>query len=269
MPIEFFDSHNHLDFICFNKERRQLVDNCYARGILFQLISGVKPASWVNQLNIARNYQLYAALGFHPYFLDQANENDWLILQQLITNDHKLPRQTIIAIGECGLDFWDKQTDRHKQILFFQRQIDLAKSNQMPLILHCRKAWDEITSQLVKKDFHHGGIAHAFAGSLQQAHKLLDLGFKLGFGGAVTHPRANRLRTLLKQLPDHAIVLETDAPDMRPAFINNLDTTPNNSPLYLPEIAAVIAAIRQQPLAELAENCLQNTQSALKLQLPS
>jgi TatD DNase family protein len=157
------------------------------------------------------------------------------------------------AVGEIGLDFYDKSLNREKQEVYFSKQVIIAKRHQLPVIIHCRKAHDECL-QLLKRHAPRGGIIHAFNGSIQQAEQYIQLGFKLGFGGMLTYERSSKLRKLATDLPLDAIVLETDAPDMVVAAHRGQ----RNSPAYLPMIAKVLAELRNLTVSEVAETTTHN-----------
>ncbi len=117
---------------------------------------------------------------------------------------------------EIGLDYFVEGLDPRKQEFFFNAQLDLAQQHQLPIILHVRRSQHVILKALRRRNIP-GGIAHAFNGSFQQAEQFIELGFKLGFGGAATYERALQIRRLLTELPLDSIVTETDAPDISPA----------------------------------------------------
>ena len=164
-----------------------------------------------------------------------------------------------VAVGEIGLDYFVTKDNREKQIYFFTEQLKLADMHQLPVILHVRNAIDDVL-KYVRKSKPKGGIAHAFNGSLQQAEQFIELGFKLGFGGAMTYERALKIRDLAKKLPLDAIVLETDAPDIPPAWLGK---NSKNTPAELPKIAQILAEIRGVKVAEIHEISRLNTQRVL------
>ena len=151
-----------------------------------------------------------------------------------------------MAVGEIGLDYFVPDLDQDTQEFYFVEQLKIAKEFDLPVLLHIRKANDQVLKQLRRFKLR-GGIAHAFNGSVHQANEFIKLGFKLGFGGAMTYTRALNLRRLAADLPLEAIVLETDAPDIPPVWIGKN----RNSPAYLPQIAAELASIRKIGIEEL------------------
>lgn len=184
------------------------------------------------------------ALGIHPICVPQALESDLDYLRGKVEAAMEDPR--FVAIGEIGLDFFipalTTPAMREKQAFFYAEQLKIARDFNLPVLLHVRKSQDSILKYLRRIKVA-GGIAHAFNGSFQQAETFIDLGFKLGFGGAMTFTRALQIRRLATTLPIDAIVLETDAPDISPAWLH----PERNSPEQLPRIGQVLAELRAMP----------------------
>jgi TatD DNase family protein len=180
-------------------------------------------------------------LGIHPIFVPQAEESDLVALRAAIEAAMADPK--FVAIGEIGLDYFIpllcEPAMREKQAHFFREQLRLAREFELPVLMHVRRSQDQVLKH-VRQIRPAGGIAHAFNGSFQQAQIYIDLGFKLGFGGAMTFTRALQIRRLATTLPLEAIVLETDAPDISPAWIH----PGRNSPEQLPGIGAALAELR-------------------------
>jgi TatD DNase family protein len=153
-----------------------------------------------------------------------------------------------VAVGEIGLDFYVPGFDAARQERFFTEQLKIARDFDLPVLLHLRRIGTR------------GGIAHAFNGSRQQADEFLRLGFKLGFGGAMTFTRATRIRRLASSLPCEALVLETDAPDIPPAWLAD----GRNTPAELPRIAGVLAELRGADRAEVERFTTANAVSVFR-----
>ena len=166
-----------------------------------------------------------------------------------------------MAIGEIGLDFYVEGLDHERQQQLFESQLAVASAAGLPVILHVRKAHDQVLATLRRIPVR-GGICHAFNGSLQQASHYSELGFRLGFGGMLTFERSTRLRALAKALPLDSIVLETDAPDMT-VFQHHGE---RNSPEYLPYCLAALAEVRDEAPEELARVITANTREVLLLE---
>ena len=167
-----------------------------------------------------------------------------------------------VAIGEIGLDFFVEPRDEQSQLWWYGEQLKLAREFDLPVLLHVRRAVDAILREL-RRIRVPGGIAHAFNGSRQQAEEFIRLGFRLGFGGAMTHPRATRLRELAATLPLDSIVLETDAPDIPPEWLAAGGGKGRNEPGELPRIAAVLAQLRGMPAEAVAAATSANARAVL------
>ena len=256
------DTHCHLDAAEFSADRDSMIQASIASGVDVMVVPAVEAANFQTVINLGDAYpQICYALGIHPMYVDNAVEADLERLKALIAKklDHKL-----VAVGEIGLDFFVRIDNREKQEYFFAEQLKIARQFDLPVILHVRKSSDIILKHLRKIKVR-GGIAHAFNGSRQQADELIKLGFKLGFGGAMTYSRALHIRELAKTLPLAAIVLETDSPDIPPEWLvkspaNNLQISeiklekPRNTPAELKQIAQVLSEIRNENVSQIVMN---------------
>jgi TatD DNase family protein len=213
---------------------------------------------WDKLLNLCRREPgLYPALGLHPVYLDTHREEDVGALERRVAEAHP------VAVGEIGLDYYVETLDRDRQQRLFEAQLAVARDAGLPVILHVRKAHDEVLATL-RRIRVPGGIAHAFNGSAQQGGQYIDLGFMLGFGGTLTYERAKRIRRLARELPLEALVLETDAPDIPVAAHRG----GRNSPEYLPDCLAALAGARDADPAFIAEQTTRNACELLGLDRP-
>ncbi len=246
----FVDTHCHLDAAEFAPDRDAVAAAAHAAGVTRIVVPAVERGNFgvVEQLD-GRYPGCHHALGIHPMYVDRAAEDDIAVL------DAMLARGGAVAVGEIGLDFFVEGHDAARQEWFFAEQLKLARKYELPVLLHIRRAQDAVLKNL-RRIAVSGGIAHAFNGSRQQADAFIQLGFKLGFGGAATYPRALRLREHVASLPIEAIVLETDGPDIPPEFAPRS----RNEPANLPRIAAALAELRGVSPDELA---LRTTANAL------
>jgi TatD DNase family protein len=254
--MNWIDSHCHLDALEFEPDRLQVRNFARQNGVKSCVIPAVELANFEAVRALAQQFQDFYALGIHPLFTTHATETDLKTLRQLLLQYQDDPR--LVGVGEIGLDGWVKHLNWETQTLFYKEQLKLAREVDLPVILHVRKSADALLKGL--REFRvRGGIAHAFTGSLQQAEQFIELGFCLGFGGAVSFDRALKLRGLLKALPLSAIVLETDSPDIAPKwlYVQAKDrelglSQARNDPSQLPLIAQVVAQIKGLTLEELA-----------------
>ena len=255
-PMQWIDTHCHLDAPEFGDDPAgvlQLRAGAAALGVQLCVVPGVQVQDFDKVRQLARRSGDGYALGIHPLYVPGAAQGDLAVLDQALTQSRDDPH--LVAVGEIGLDFFVPELCtvpmRRKQEEFYRDQLKLAQRLGLPVILHSRRSVDRVLKYLRELPFTHGGIAHAFNGSVQQAKAFLDLGFKLGFGGALTFERALQLRRLAQSLPLQAIVLETDAPDMPPHWRyataqQRAQGQPQgrNEPAELPRIGAELAALR-------------------------
>lgn len=244
MSAAFIDTHCHLDAAEFGDAQDELVRAAEAAGVSRIIIPAVARSNFDAVRDLCKRYpSCLPAWGIHPMYTDAAHPDDLKALRDYLA----LPGT--VAVGEIGLDFFIDHFDRERQEYFFVEQLKLAKEFDLPVLLHIRRAQDAILKHL-RQHRVKAGIAHAFNGSRQQADEFIKLGFKLGFGGAMTHTRATKLRELAATLPLESIVLETDAPDIPPDF---LERGQPNKPEYLPRIAQTLAELRGMSVDEIAQ----------------
>ena len=250
----FIDTHCHLDAAEFDADRDAVARSAYASGVNGIIVPAVERANFAAVCRLAAQYAYCVpALGIHPMYVDNAQPQDLELLAELIE------QQQPVAVGEIGLDFFVEGFNRERQEYYFGEQLKLAHRFDLPVILHVRRAIDDILKHLRLISVT-GGIAHAFNGSRQQADEFIKLGFKLGFGGAMTYSRALKIRQLAATLPLESMVLETDAPDIAPEWVGSGG---RNSPDQLVKIAQVLADLRGLKLAEVAEITTQNALAAM------
>jgi TatD DNase family protein len=255
------DTHCHLDAPEFKGNQKECVERAVAKEVKMMVIPSVCEDNFSSVIELSQSNRHCAfALGIHPLYVNQSSVDDLNHLKDLILVCQK-EAKPLVALGEIGLDYYVKGIDQQKQVFYFTQQLEIACQNQLPVILHVRGAIDDVIKHLRQYPLN-GGIAHAFNGSLQQAKQLIDLGFKLGFGGAMTYTRAHKIRSLAKTLPLESIVLETDAPDIRPSWVPK--TTPNE-PSNLKEIAKNLAVIRGINISQVADITTKNALEILPL----
>jgi len=241
----WIDTHCHLDAPEFARTLPQVIEAALKKNVQAILLPAVKAGDCQQVRQLATQYGqqipgLVYTLGIHPLYTNQAQESDIVLLEKEVSKSLSDPR--FVGIGEIGLDYFVEGLDPHKQEYFFNAQLDLAQKFQLPVVLHVRRSQDAILKALRRHKIP-SGIAHAFNGSFQQAEQFIDLGFKLGFGGAATYERALQIRRLLAELPLDSILTETDAPDIPPAWLRK-EHIAFNEPAFLPRIARELAAIR-------------------------
>lgn len=247
------DTHCHLDAAEFDADREAVHAAARAAGVEIIVVPAVEVSAFARTRETVSRYPgCVAAYGIHPLYVMQAADDDLAALRQWLLAERP------VAVGEIGLDLYVAGIDPARQEHFFVEQLRLAREFDLPVLLHVRRAVDAVLKQLRRFKVR-GGIAHAFNGSRQQADEFIKLGFALGFGGAMTYAGSTRIRELARHLPLEAIVLETDAPDIPPAWLNG----GRNTPAELPRIASVLAELRELPVAELAQRTAANARAVL------
>jgi TatD DNase family protein len=272
----WIDTHCHLDAAEFDADRDAVRAHARAQGVSLCVIPAVERAHWAGVAQLAQRHGDAYALGIHPLYVPQASDDDVLALDAALSERQGDPR--LVAVGEIGLDFFVpalcEPTMRERQWLFYTAQLKLAQKHHLPVILHVRRSADLLLKGLRQHPVG-SGMAHAFNGSAQQAQNFVDMGFALGFGGALSYERALQLRRLARELPLEALVLETDAPDMPPHWLYQTaeqraqgQAQGRNSPAELPRIAQVLADVRGVSLDALAQASTRNAQRVLPKLLP-
>jgi len=244
--MSWIDTHCHLDAPEFDTDRDAVVQRARDAGVSQIVLPAVAVFDFDSVRSLAHGHRFAYALGIHPLCVDDAKEVDLATLRTALQINHGDPR--LVAVGEIGLDHFVPGLDRAKQERFYAVQLELALEFELPVIVHVRRSADTLLKHLRRTPVR--GIAHAFNGSEQQAQIFIGLGFKLGFGGAMTFDRALQIRRLAESVPDDAIVLETDAPDIPPHWLYRTaeqraaGQRARNEPAELPRIAQTLAALR-------------------------
>ena len=257
----WIDTHCHLDAHEFGLEAPAVAARADQGGVSMIVIPAVARQNFDVVAQLAANAPNASyALGIHPICVPQANDADLVALRSNV--EAALADPKFVAIGEIGLDFFIpmlcEPAMREKQDHFFREQLRIARDFGLPVLMHVRRSQDQVLKH-VRQIRPAGGIAHAFNGSFQQAQIYIDLGFKLGFGGAMTFTRALQIRRMATDLPLEAIVLETDAPDISPSWVH----PGRNSPEELPRIGAVLAQLRGLDIAQVAAATSANARAVL------
>jgi len=267
----WIDTHCHLDAAEFDADRDAVRQRARDAGVALCVIPAVERANWATVQALAQRYGDVYALGIHPSYVPQAQDDDLQALDELLSASQDDPR--LVAVGEIGLDYFVpalcEPAQREKQWRFYTAQLQLARKHGLPVILHVRRSADMLLKGLRQTQVQ-GGIAHAFNGSLQQAQAFIDLGFVLGFGGAMTFERATQLRHLAATLPLSSIVLETDAPDIPPQWLYRTSqqralgqAQGRNEPAELPRMAQAMVQLRAGLANDVAKRLDQNVRRVL------
>jgi TatD DNase family protein len=263
----WIDTHCHLDAPEFDADRAAVVAQARAVGVTMAVLPAVHVDWFGKAASVATEHGLAYALGLHPLWLESAQDEH---LERLrAAAQAAVADRRFVAIGEIGLDFFIAQPDVDRQERFYLEQLKIARALDLPVIVHVRRSADALLKYLRRVEVP-GGIVHAFNGSEQQAHQFIALGFKLGFGGAMTYNGSQRIRRLATTLPLQSIVLETDAPDIPPAWLRTEAEVGRNAPGELPRIAHTLLELRRAAdpgaslsMEDLAAHTRDNAQAAL------
>lgn len=258
------DTHIHWDASEFDVDREQALVRAKQAGVIACFNPSVIASGFESVRDLAAASltrcdwpRILPAYGVHPLYVMQATDADLAALEQQLVMHRPL------AVGEIGLDGYPGAPDMTQQRTWFEAQLALAAKYSLPVLLHVRHAVEDVIQCLKRVQGQRqkipGGIAHAFNGSENQAEQLMRMGFMLGFGGSLTYEGSTRIRRLAASLPLEHVVLETDAPDMAPSWLERA----RNESSELPKIANILANLRGISLRRLAEQTSNNAQKII------
>jgi TatD DNase family protein len=257
VTARFIDTHCHFDFPPFTGDESASLQKAAQAGVEKIILPAIEANDFERVTALAEQYEaLYMALGLHPIVIEQHTD---ACLGRL--EDHlAAPADKLVAIGEIGLDLYREDPQFERQETLLDAQLALAKRYDLPVILHSRRTHDKLAMHLKRHDLPRTGVVHGFAGSLVQAERFIQLGYKIGVGGTITYPRASKTRNVMAQLPLEALLLETDAPDMP---LNGFQGQPNR-PEQMARVFATLCELRAEPAEVIAETIWQNTVALFK-----
>lgn len=213
--IQFIDTHTHLDGTEFDADRDEVMERARAAGVSKVFLPAIDLKSVETLLAVSRKYEGYAypMIGLHPEEVGADWEN---VLQRM--REYIVPGNPFIAIGEVGLDFYWTRDNEREQLAAFERQVEWSVETRLPLMIHCRKAQNEMVAVMHRyQNELPGGVFHCFTGNEKEAEQLLDFhNFVLGIGGVLTFKKSHLPEVLPASVPLSRIVLETDSPYMAP-----------------------------------------------------
>ena len=244
MICRFIDTHCHFDFPPFSGDEEASLQRAAQAGVGKIIVPATEAANFARVQALAENFQpLYAALGLHPGMLEKHSD---VSLEQL---------QQALERRPAKVDLFGDDPQFESQQWLLDEQLKLAKRYDLPVILHSRRTHDKLAMHLKRHDLSRTGVVHGFSGSLQQAERFVQLGYKIGVGGTITYPRASKTRDVIAKLPLASLLLETDAPDMP---LNGFQGQPNR-PEQAARVFDVLCELRPEPEDEIAEVLLNNT----------
>jgi TatD DNase family protein len=246
--IALIDTHSHFDDAEFDADRDAALARARDAGVTRQIIPAIALLNFEKVRTLCTTDRgLFAAYGLHPMLLAEHEPSHIDALARWIE------RENPVAVGECGLDFWIEGLDRDTQRDYLERQLALAKDFDLPVILHARRAFDDVAAAL-RRIGGLRGVVHSFSGSEEQAQHFFKLGFHLGIGGPVTYERAKRLRAIVASMPIEWLLLETDSPD-QPLSGHRGE---RNEPALTAEVLDVIATLRGESREAVASATTRN-----------
>jgi TatD DNase family protein len=262
--MQIIDSHAHLEFSQFDEDRAAMLERARAAGVetLLAIGSGTSPAERLDSaIPFAEQHDwIYATVGIHPHDASAATEEHFARLDELARN----PR--VIAWGEMGLDHHYDHSPREVQQAVFRRQLGQARAAKLPIVIHCRDAWDDCLA-ILEEEWRAsgiGGIFHCFTGTLAEARRGLDMGFLVSFAGNVTYPKMQHLRDIARELPLESILTETDSPFLPPQGRRGK----RNEPAFVVEVAQALANVRNLPPEQVAATTAANFRRFFRLGAP-
>jgi TatD DNase family protein len=245
----FIDTHCHLDLPPLSAGLPLILQRAAGAGVSRFICPGVDPEGWSGIAATAAHYPaIMPAFGIHPQWVDGGSADALPDLERYLAN--------AVAVGETGLDYSDRKCDRLLQQELFRSQLRLAKKQNLPVILHCRKAFADLLRILAEETFDCGGVMHAFSGSVETARECIAMGLQIGVAGPVTWNNAMKPVQVVREIPLDHLLLETDSPDLTPEPYRG----GANEPSFLVAIARKIAGIKEVSLESVAAATTQNAE---------
>lgn len=258
--LTWIDSHAHLDFDRFDKDRDEVISRARARGVTTVISIGTRIESTTRAIHLAERYPgfIYATAGFHPLYMEDDNEKGWRELEELLRNP------LIVAVGETGLDYYYDTTPPDQQRASFRRHLQLSKKYNKPIIIHIRDAFDDAFQMIDEEGLDAGGVVHCFTGGPKECQAALDRGLYISLSGIVTFKNAKELRAAAAMIPSDRLLIETDSPFLAPIPHRG----ERNEPSFVVDTAYCVAELRGQSLESLSRDTRRNTKTLFSLISP-
>ncbi len=249
----YIDSHAHLEFPEFDEDRKAMLDRAWAAGVrrILAIGSGTGPQDLEAAVRFAEQHEwVHATVGIHPHEAHRAEPSHYEALKQLCA------RKEVLAVGEIGIDYYYPDPPRPVQQEVLIRQLDLAAEVKLPVIFHCRDAWEDLRKFVLEagRNTEKGGILHCFTGTWEDAKAFLDAGFYVSFAGNVTFKKSDDLRAVARQIPLDRLLIETDSPYLSPVPFRGR----RNEPARVKEVARVLAEVKGIDVEDMARHTSEN-----------
>lgn len=251
-----FDTHAHLSSKDFDNDREKIIEEGMKKGVtgIICVYSDFKEECLSDFFQLIKKYDfIYASIGIHPHQAAIYKE----IWESL---ENSLKRSKIVALGEIGLDYYYKNSSVVIQKEVFRKQLRLAKSFKLPVIIHSRNSMKD-TLQIIKEEKINFGVMHCFSGNKEELKECLNLGFYISLSGIVTFPKAQIMREVAGLIPENRLLLETDAPYLAPQPVRGK----RNEPSFIKHTFGEVALIRGVSLSELEKSTMQNVKALFNI----
>ena len=250
------DSHAHVLVEYFKDEQGEVIDRAFKANVRQIVNPGINLDGLAEVLSLAGRFEhIYAGVGVHPHDAKTWNDEVEAKLSEALTN----PK--VVAVGECGLDFFYNNSERDEQLKALKAQVELAVKFDKPLIIHCRDAWDDLVSVFDPYLGRIRGVFHCFTGDCATLELIRKFDFYISFSGIVTFPKSVELQKAAQVVPNDRLLVETDCPYLAPQAVRGK----RNEPSYVWYVAEKLAQLRDVPLEEIAEHCSSNARTLFGL----
>ncbi len=250
--MELFDTHCHLTFPPLSDNLEAVLKRAENRNVTKIAVPSYDILSWSKVAKVAQEFGVYAAFGLHPWAAE--DKFDLGALREILI------KENAIAVGEIGLDF-KTEVSKARQIELFLTQLECATALGLPVMLHVRGAFEEMTDILKNRKTRPPGVVHAFSKGPELAARFIELGYYIAFGGALTRSNAKQVKKAAQTVPIERILLETDAPCITIEGIPAIEVEPSNTA----DIAACLAELRGMTLEETAAITTNNAETLFNL----
>lgn len=254
--MSFIDSHSHIILEPYDEDREEVIKNAFNNNITHIVQSCDNLEEIKENLKLTEKYEnIYSSVGIHPHEAKLWNENSKSEIKKYASENK------VVAIGETGLDYYYNLSPKETQRKVFKEQIEISKEVNLPLIIHCRDAFDEAVEILKEVDETHNGVFHCYTGDLKSANKALEMGFYISFSGIITFKNAGELREVAKEVPLEKTLIETDCPFLTPIPFRGK----RNEPSYVKHVAEELAKIKEVSVEEIGNITSENTKMLFKI----
>jgi len=257
--MNLVDTHVHINFDTFHSDLEQVAERWRSAGLKYLIHSCVEPGEFQRTQALADRYpELFFSVGLHPLEADQWTAESLDLMQSLARSDRR-----VVAIGETGLDFY-KSEDTTSQYAALEGQLQIARTLNRPVIIHCRDAAQplaEFFRSFWQREGSVSGVMHCWGGTVAETQWFLDLGFYISFSGTVTFKKADSIRASAAIVPNDRLLIETDCPFLAPVPVRGK----RNEPAFVQHVAHTLAEVRGMEIEQLAAQTTANAQTLFGL----